>query len=76
MTFMDEHVVNTIEAIADNVPLHADELRACSRRVKAALDELDFVRAQLRDAALLIQSQRDELDALKSIGRVEVPPAA
>lgn len=72
MTLLELNLVDSLDSIADHVPIHADELRKCANRVKAILAERDVLLAELRstsklmtDAAVLIQSQREELDALK-----------
>jgi len=65
VTLLELNLVDSLEAIADHTPIHADELRRCARRVKALIDELDHCRAACRDAAVLVKGQREELDALK-----------
>ena len=65
MTLLELNLGDSLDSIADHVPIHADELRRCARRVKALVDELDHCRATCREAAVLVKAQREELDALK-----------
>ena len=63
MSYSDENNAVIIEAIADVTPLHADELRSVARRVRLMAHELEMARANLRDAAMMIASQRDEIES-------------
>jgi hypothetical protein len=66
VSYTDEYNATVIEAIADVTPLHADELRSCARKVRIMARELEVARANMRDAAVLIASQRDELEMLRA----------
>lgn len=71
MTYSDEHTVNIIEAIADVTPLHADELRKCAQKFRELAHELAVARANMRDAAVLIANQREEIEGLRAAERLE-----
>ncbi len=62
---IEQNVVADLLDIAANTPLHADELTKCADRVRAMIAELDHCRKCLRDAALLVNSQRAEIQQLK-----------
>lgn len=62
---LEQNVVADLMAIAESTPLHADELNRCADRVRALMMELDHCRKCLRDAAVLVNSQRAEIEQLK-----------